>query len=92
MESGGGKTTFEAEYKGRREDLGRDILRASVELGWKVTRVRAEGARSTWKRAAVGPLVRSSYHVEELADLKKNKNSFGEKTFTPWHRSAGKCF
>jgi len=50
VESGGGKTTFEATYKGKRDQLDRDILRVAKELGWKLERVRAEGARSTWKR------------------------------------------
>lgn len=50
VESGGGKTTLEATYKGKREQLDRDVLRAAKELGWKIRLVRAEGARSTWKR------------------------------------------
>ncbi|MEI6306049.1 MAG: hypothetical protein WCP33_04435 [Deltaproteobacteria bacterium] len=50
VESGGGKTTFEATYKGKRDQLDRDVLRATKELGWKVTRIRAEDARSTWKK------------------------------------------
>ncbi|HEY4745056.1 MAG TPA: hypothetical protein VIH45_10390 [Desulfuromonadaceae bacterium] len=50
VESGGGKTTFEATYKGKRDQLDRDVLRAAKELGWKVTRVRAEDARSSWKK------------------------------------------
>lgn len=50
VESGGGKTTFEATYKGKRDQLDRDILRTAKELGWKLDRVRSEGARSTWKR------------------------------------------
>lgn len=50
IESGGGKTTFEAEYRGKRSQLDRDILRAAQELGWKLKKVRSEGARSTWKR------------------------------------------
>jgi len=50
VESGGGKTTFEATYKGKRDQLDRDVLRATRELGWKVTRVRAEDARSSWKK------------------------------------------
>ena len=69
MESGGGKTTFEAEYKGLREDLDRDILRAAAELGWKVTRVRAEGARSTWKRA---PAPEPPPDKKKAAGSKKN--------------------
>ena len=48
VESGGGKTTFEATFKGKRDQLDRDVLRASRELGWTVKKVRAEGARSTW--------------------------------------------
>ena len=50
LESGGGKTTFEATYKGKRDQLDRDVIRASKELGWTVKKVRAEGARSTWKK------------------------------------------
>ena len=50
VESGGGKTTFEATYKGKRDQLDRDVIRASKELGWKLKLVRAEGSRSTWKR------------------------------------------
>ena len=50
IESGGGKATFEAEYKGKRDQLDRDILRAAKELNWKLKKVRAEGARSTWKK------------------------------------------
>lgn len=50
LESGGGKTTFEAEYRGKRSELDRDILRAARELGWTLKKVRSEGARSTWKK------------------------------------------
>ncbi len=50
VESGGGKTTFEATYKGKRDQLDRDVIRATKELGWTVKKVRAEGARSTWKK------------------------------------------
>jgi predicted lactoylglutathione lyase len=50
IESGGGKTTFEATYKGKRDQLDRDIIRAAKELGWTMKKVRAEGARSTWKK------------------------------------------
>jgi hypothetical protein len=50
VESGGGKTTFEATYKGKRDQLDRDVVRASKELGWNVTKIRAEGARSSWKK------------------------------------------
>lgn len=50
VESGGGKTTFEAEYKGKRDQLDRDILRAAKELDWTLKKVRSEGARSTWKK------------------------------------------
>ena len=50
VESGGGKTTFEATYKGKRDQLDRDVIRAAKELGWKVIKIRAEGARSTWKK------------------------------------------
>ncbi len=50
LESGGGKTTFEARYKGKRDLLDRDILRTAKELGWVLKKIRAEGARSTWKR------------------------------------------
>lgn len=50
VESGGGKTTLETTYKGKRDQLDRDIVRAAEELGWTVKKVRAEGARSTWKK------------------------------------------
>jgi len=50
VESGGGKTTFEATYKGKRDQLDRDVLRAAKELGWNITKVRAEDARSSWKK------------------------------------------
>jgi nucleotide-binding universal stress UspA family protein len=50
VESGGGITTFEARYKGKRDRLDRDVLRTARELGWVLKKVRAEGARSTWKR------------------------------------------
>ncbi|MDD5284386.1 MAG: hypothetical protein PHD54_00890 [Desulfuromonadaceae bacterium] len=50
LESGGGKTTFEATYKGKRDQLDRDVLRAAKELGWTVKKIRAEGARSSWKK------------------------------------------
>lgn len=50
VESGGGKTTFEATFKGKRDQLDRDVIRATKELGWSMKKVRAEGARSTWMR------------------------------------------
>lgn len=50
VESGGGKTTFEATYKGKRDQLDRDVIRTAKELGWSLRKVRAEGARSTWKK------------------------------------------
>lgn len=50
VESGGGKTTFEATYKGKRDQLDRDVIRTAKELGWTLRKIRAEGARSTWKR------------------------------------------
>lgn len=50
VESGGGKTTFEATYRDKRDLLDRDIIRAAKELGWTVKKVRAEGAFSSWKR------------------------------------------
>ena len=50
VESGGGKTTFEATYKGKRDQLDRDVIRTAKELGWTVKKIRAEGARSTWKK------------------------------------------
>jgi hypothetical protein len=49
VESGGGKITFESTYRGKREQLDRDVLRAAAELGWRLKKVRSEGARSTWK-------------------------------------------
>lgn len=48
-ESGGGKTTFEICYKGKRDQLDRDILKAAETLGWRLQKIRAEGNRSTWK-------------------------------------------
>ncbi|MEI7816822.1 MAG: hypothetical protein WCI45_06475 [Desulfuromonadales bacterium] len=48
-ESGGGKATFEICYKGKRDQLDRDILKAAGELGWKLNKVRSEGNRSSWK-------------------------------------------
>lgn len=50
VESGGGKTTFEATYKGKRDQLDRDVIRTAKELGWTMKKIRAEGARSTWKK------------------------------------------
>lgn len=50
VESGGGKTTFVATYKGKRDQLDRDVVRTSRELGWTLKKIRAEGARSSWKR------------------------------------------
>lgn len=50
VESGGGKVTFEATYKGKRDQLDRDIFRVARELGWIMQKVRAEGGRSTWKK------------------------------------------
>ncbi|MGB4599875.1 MAG: hypothetical protein WBI04_07850 [Trichlorobacter sp.] len=50
VESGGGKTTLEARYKGKRDLLDRDVLRTAKELGWTMKKIRAENARSTWKR------------------------------------------
>lgn len=50
VESGGGKTTFEATYKGKRDQLDRDVVRTARELGWTMKKIRAEGARSSWKR------------------------------------------
>ena len=50
VESGGGKTTFEATYKGKRDQLDRDVIRVAKELGWTMKKIRAEGARSTWKK------------------------------------------
>lgn len=50
LESGGGKTTFETTYKGKRDQLDRDVVRAASELGWTMKKVRAEGARTSWKR------------------------------------------
>lgn len=50
VESGGGKTTFEARYKGKRDLLDRDVIRTAKEIGWNLRKIRAEGARSTWKK------------------------------------------
>jgi hypothetical protein len=48
-ESGGGKATFEVSYRGKRDQLDRDLIIAAEELGWKLNRIRSEGNRSTWK-------------------------------------------
>lgn len=48
-ESGGGKATFEVSYKGKRDQLDRDLIKSAGELGWKLTKIRSEGNRSTWK-------------------------------------------
>lgn len=48
-ESGGGKSTFEISYKGKRDQLDRDMIKSAEELGWKLTKIRSEGNRSTWK-------------------------------------------
>jgi hypothetical protein len=48
-ESGGGKATFEISYKGKRDQLDRDIIKAANELGLKLNKVRSEGNRSSWK-------------------------------------------
>lgn len=48
-ESGGGKATFEIIYRGKRDLLDRDIIKAADELGWKLQKIRSEGNRSTWK-------------------------------------------
>lgn len=50
IESGGGKSIFETTYKGKRDQLDRDVIRAARELGWKLKLVRAEGSRSSWKK------------------------------------------
>jgi len=50
VESGGGKTTFEATYKGKRDQLDRDVIRAAKELGWTFKKVRSEGNRCTWEK------------------------------------------
>lgn len=48
-ESGGGKATFEINYRGKRDQLDRDLLKAAGDLGWQLVKVRSEGNRSTWK-------------------------------------------
>jgi hypothetical protein len=48
-ESGGGKATFEISYRGKRDQLDRDLIKSAEELGWKLARIRSEGNRSTWK-------------------------------------------
>jgi len=50
VESGGGKTTFEAAYRGKKDELDRDVLRTARLLNWKLKKIRAEGARTTWKK------------------------------------------
>jgi hypothetical protein len=49
IESGGGKSTFEIHYKGKRDQLDRHILQEAAELGWKLNKIRSEGNRSSWK-------------------------------------------
>lgn len=46
VESGGGKTTFEATYKGKRDQLDRDVIRVAKELGWTMKKIRAEDRKS----------------------------------------------
>jgi hypothetical protein len=48
-ESGGGKTTLEVAYLGKRDQLDRDLLNSAGELGWKLRKIRSEGNRSTWR-------------------------------------------
>jgi len=48
-ESGGGKATFEISYKGKRDQLDRDLMESAGSLGWRLTKIRSEGNRSTWK-------------------------------------------
>jgi len=50
-ESGGGKTTIEIKFGGSADDVKSAVLKAAKELGWKLKLIRAEGSRSTWKRA-----------------------------------------
>jgi hypothetical protein len=50
-ESGGGKTTIEIKFGGSADDVKAAVLKAARELGWKLKLIRAEGSRSTWKRA-----------------------------------------
>lgn len=50
VESGGGKSTFEAAYRGKRDELDRDVLRTAKILSWKLKKIRAEGGRTTWKK------------------------------------------
>ena len=49
MESGGGKTTFEFEYRGKRDKLDKEVTKAAKVIGWTLKKVRSEGNRSTWK-------------------------------------------
>jgi len=48
-EAGGGKATFEVIFKGKRDQLDREIIRISKEIGWSLSKIRSEGNRSTWK-------------------------------------------
>ncbi len=50
VETEGGKASFEAVYRGKRDQLDRDIIRAARELGWGVRKIRAEGGRSIWRK------------------------------------------
>jgi hypothetical protein len=50
LESGGGKSTYEIVYKGKRDQLDRDILKVGEALSWTIIKVRSEGDRSTWQK------------------------------------------
>lgn len=49
VEAGGGKATLEIISKIRRDQLDRELLKASETLGWRLQKIRSEGNRSTWK-------------------------------------------
>lgn len=50
-ESGGGKTTFEIKSGKSADDVKTAVIKTGKSLGWPLSLVRSEGARSTWKRA-----------------------------------------
>lgn len=49
-ESGGGKTTFEIKTGSNSDDVKSAVIRSAKKLGWPLSLIRSEGARSTWKR------------------------------------------
>lgn len=48
-ESGGGKVTFEVNFKGKRDQLDRELIKIAESHGLKLQKIRSEGNRSSWK-------------------------------------------